>query len=58
MEILIILYKHGIVRKVINLVELRQQLKGEKVTIGILGRHSIGKSTLINALLHGRYDIL
>ena len=58
MEILIILCNHGIVKTMMNVEELQQQLQEKKVTIGILGRHSMGKTTLINALLHGRYITL
>ena len=59
LEILAILYKYGVAREKMDLVlELQKQLLDKKVTIGVYGRHSIGKTTLLNALLRNRYGSL
>ena len=59
LKILIILYKYGVVKERMDLVlELQKQLQERKVSIGVYGRHSIGKTTIVNALLRNRYGIL
>ena len=59
LEILIILYKYDVAKERMDLVlELQTQLQERKVSIGVYGRHSIGKTTLLNALLWNRYGTL
>ena len=59
LDILIILYNYGVAKERMDLVlELQKQLQERKVTIGVYGRHSIGKTTLLNALLSSRYCTL
>ena len=58
LKILIALYKHNVARVQMDLVKLQKQLQERKVHIGVYGRHNIGKTTLLNALLHSRYGTL